>query len=102
MVALDIAEGAGWRTSGENRAESGWSRSSDGGFSDRGHVVGCWDEREGPMVEKVTEATIDPKWQVATIAPEGQPLCVLTLDHPRHGSLSFILPSKEARGMSEA
>ncbi len=52
------------------------------------------------MVEKVTEATIDPKWQVATIAPEGQPLCVLTLDHPRHG-LAVVHPAEQGGAWHE-
>jgi hypothetical protein len=49
--------------------------------------------------DKVTEAVIDPHWRTATMTLEGQEVCVLSLDHPRHGTLSFILPSAEARKM---
>lgn len=47
--------------------------------------------------EMIREAAIDPGWTVGVMTMGQIKIPMVTLDHPRHGRLSMILPVEVAR-----
>lgn len=51
-------------------------------------------------MEKITEAVFDPKWSCGVITMGLLPF--ITVEHPRHGPLTFCLTTESIRSLAEA
>jgi len=51
--------------------------------------------------DKITEAVLDPVWRWGTVDVGGVKHPFIGVTHPRHGTLSFIVPKAVVRQMIE-
>jgi hypothetical protein len=52
--------------------------------------------------ESVTEFVFDPGWQTFDFDVDGSKVCAVQFEHPRHGTLTFLLPLDEAESMAQS
>ena len=53
------------------------------------------------MPDAIAEVLIDPKGRAGNVTIDGNKLIYLTVEHPRHGNLTFVLPCGSTRQLAE-
>jgi hypothetical protein len=51
---------------------------------------------------QVAEFVFDPGWQIFDSDIDGTKICSVQFEHPRHGTLTFLMPLEEAEHMAQS